>query len=237
MEPVGLTLGIAGLFAASLDVLDRISTAKSYRKDYPLFVTKIETERLRLQLWGQAVGLEPADGTSTAPHLHDPRVWKAVNELLTWAIQLFEDSETIKKRHAPTRALVAILPKRNRSQITPTALTASTGVRGSSTIMKMKWALSGKRSLEKLLQELSWFMDKLHELVPTPTKHRAIIISGSTENVLTSSTSVPVLPPPLATDDWIDWHGTGRRSRIRHDRLVSGIRSNDSTSPDGPGLG
>jgi hypothetical protein len=34
-------------------------------------------------------------------------------------------------------------------------------------MMKMKWVQSGKRSSEKLLQELGWFVDKLHELVLT----------------------------------------------------------------------
>ncbi|KAF8252069.1 hypothetical protein K440DRAFT_609905 [Wilcoxina mikolae CBS 423.85] len=65
IDPVGMTLGIAGLFAASLDVLDRISAAKSYGKDYQLFVAKVEAGRLRLFLWGKAVGLTGASPSSS----------------------------------------------------------------------------------------------------------------------------------------------------------------------------
>ncbi|KAF8535516.1 prion-inhibition and propagation-domain-containing protein [Trichophaea hybrida] len=167
IDPVGVTIGLVGLFAASLDVLDRISTAKAYGKDFQLFVTKVETERLRLQLWGQAVGLAPAGTTLASQHLEDPRIRNKVQELLMWAIQLFDESEAVKKRHAPTRALIAFLPRRNTTGIT--------GVRGGgSTTMKMRWAISGKRRSEKLLQELGWFVDKLHELVPTSGTHRAM---------------------------------------------------------------
>ncbi|KAF8252078.1 hypothetical protein K440DRAFT_609914 [Wilcoxina mikolae CBS 423.85] len=65
VDPIGLTLGLASLaslFTTCLDVLDRISAAKSYGSDYNLFITKVETERLRLFRWGQAVGLTDIDG-------------------------------------------------------------------------------------------------------------------------------------------------------------------------------
>jgi len=182
MEPVGFTVGVAGLFAVSLDVLDRISAAKTYGKDYQTLVTKVEIERLRLLLWGQAVGLSPAaDGISASPQqLQDPRIQGAVCELLSWAIQLFKDSETFKKRHTTTgittRELSTFLPSRSSSGrqisvVTTTAIDSPRGRAGlhqkkASAMMKMRWALSGKRKSEKLLEDLSWFVDKLHELVP-----------------------------------------------------------------------
>ncbi|KAF8252071.1 hypothetical protein K440DRAFT_609907 [Wilcoxina mikolae CBS 423.85] len=182
IDPIGLALGLAGLpglFTACLGILDRISTAKSYGKDYRIFTTKVETERLRLLLWGQAVGLAPAaDGTSppSSPQLQDPRIGKAVCELLTWAFQLFEDEEGMRKRHISSgtsaRAFVTYLPGRNNiaQQMAAVSVDSPRGrARGNvktSAVMKMKWAISGKRKSEKLLEDLSWFVDKLHELVP-----------------------------------------------------------------------
>lgn len=97
MEPLGLRIGLAGLFTASLEVLDRISVAKSYSEGYDLFVTKIEIERLRLFLWGQAVGISDGMG---ARHelLHDPVVRKHVHELLTWEAHFFESSDLRKQQ-------------------------------------------------------------------------------------------------------------------------------------------
>jgi hypothetical protein len=182
IDPVGITIGLVGLFAASLDVLDRISTAKAYGKDYQIFVAKIETERFRLLLWGQAIGLAPvelaADGICSQQHelLQDPRVNEKVCELLTWAIQLFEDSDTIRRRHNIDRALITILPRSQAPPVTAAASEHSWGkagiqTRSTSTMVKMRWALSGKRKSEELLQNLRWFVDKLHELVPTSGIH------------------------------------------------------------------
>jgi len=54
----------------------------------------------------------------------------------------------------------------------------ATGIQQGSpaTIVKVRWAFSGKRKSEKLLQGLGYFVDKLHELVPTsgPRAHPAI---------------------------------------------------------------
>jgi len=194
MDPFGITLSIVGLFAASLDVLDRISAAKSYGNDYQIFVAKVETERLRLFLWGQAVGLARAgragDGVSSQQHelLQDPMIRENVCELLRWAIRLFEDSDTVRKRHStsssiaiesPTRAFVAFTPGLDSAtdttnQASPETVAASNNPRRregfhltkASAILKIRWALSGKRKSEKLLQDLSWFVNTLRELVP-----------------------------------------------------------------------
>ncbi|KAF8250363.1 hypothetical protein K440DRAFT_158802 [Wilcoxina mikolae CBS 423.85] len=175
MEYVGLGMSLAGLFAMSLDVLDRISAAKSYGSDYHLFVTKVETELLRLFLWGQAVGL--ANGTSTMQNtkLEGPMVRQAVCELLAWTVYFFESSEVVKKRHRTesTRGFIALFPER-RSRYSLSTAGVFEHPRGRAVEMqknatgwrKMRWALSGKRKSEDLLRELGWLVEKLHELVP-----------------------------------------------------------------------
>ncbi|KAF8540109.1 hypothetical protein BDD12DRAFT_630874, partial [Trichophaea hybrida] len=55
VNSVGLTLNLASLaslFTTCLEVLNRISAAKSYGLDHELFVTKVKTERLRFVRWG-----------------------------------------------------------------------------------------------------------------------------------------------------------------------------------------
>ncbi|KAF8252070.1 hypothetical protein K440DRAFT_19082 [Wilcoxina mikolae CBS 423.85] len=82
----------------------------------------------------------------------------AVCELLTWAIRLFEDSDTVRRR----TGYRALLSGREGLQISPVV----SGSKKTSAVMKMRWAISGKRKSEKLLQDLSFFVDKLHEFVP-----------------------------------------------------------------------
>jgi hypothetical protein len=66
MEPIGLTVGLAGSFSTSIEVLNQRSTAKSYGTDYNLFATKIFAERRRFYRWGKVVGL--IEGGSVLTH-------------------------------------------------------------------------------------------------------------------------------------------------------------------------
>jgi len=246
MDPFGISLSIAGLFAASLSVLDRISAAKSYGKDYQIFITKVKTERLKLLLWGQAVGLAPAtDGISASPQqLQDPRIKDAVCELLTWSIQLFEDSEKVKRRHnstgSSTRAFVALLPGRSNTAHQISAMPIDNPHERprihhkASAMMKIRWAISGKRKSEKLLEDLSYFVNKLHELVPISGTNLAMpevpepMAAAVIDRVVTSPGTSESLPISLIGRNGADRRGRTihfkvRRTRILTPRIVVGM--------------
>jgi hypothetical protein len=205
IDPVGLTLGLAGLFSTSVEVLDRISTAKSYGTDYHLFATKLVLERRRFFRWGQAVDLT---GTQQHELLQDPEIQEEVRELLAWAIYFFEDSKVAITRHGAANSL---LLEQGSSSSTARfeypRKRARIHQKSSSAMMKVRWAFSGKRKSEKLLQEVIWFVDKLHELVPiagthwpeirdavmAPTIHRAVMPSGLSEPIIHRGMTPPEL--------------------------------------------
>jgi len=205
IDPVGLTLGLAGLFSTSVEVLDRISTAKSYGTDYHLFATKLVLERRRFFRWGQAVGLT---GTQQHELLQDPEIQEDVRELFAWAIYFFEDSKVAITRHGAANSL--LLEQGSSSSTARFEYPrgrARMHQKSTSAVMKVRWAFSGKRKLEKLLQEVIWFVDKLHELVPitgthrpeiqdavsAPTIHRAVIPSGFSEPAIHQAMTLPEL--------------------------------------------
>jgi hypothetical protein len=177
MEPISLTLSVlsvSGLFSAGLEAIDQFSAAKTYGEDCQLFVTKTNIERLRIVRWGQAVGLVKG-GVSSQQHesLHDLEVRGAVCELLAWAVCFFGYAKGVKKQHGVRGSgFITFLP-RSGSSIILSALNysyrrerAEKLQKQASAFNKLKWAFSNKRKSGKLLHELTWFVDKLHELVP-----------------------------------------------------------------------
>jgi len=116
----------------------------------------------------------------------------------------------MREQHKPLRGLINFLPGRN-STTTSIVLDHSRGKvvklqKRVSTMGKMKWAFSGKRKCEKLLQEIGWFVNKLHELVPT---------SGIQQLRLEQ------LPPTVIT---LSGQSEAVRSRIEARRQQSSIR-------------
>jgi len=253
IEAIGLTLGVlgvAGLYSTALDAIDRFSAAKSYGEDYQLFVTKANIERLRLFRWGQAVGLVRVGG-SPQQHdsriqqqhklLQDPAVQGAVCELLAWAVCFFRDAEGVKKRHGgrgsgSTRGFITLRSSSIMSNTRALAFnhisprdSAGRMQKSASALSKIKWAFLGKRRSEKLLQELSWFVDKLHELVPIPAAHRggrAPLETGPVQTSAIHPAAIPTTVTPLGISEPLPLtlNLGSRRSHMKRGKLVSSVR-------------
>ncbi|KAF8252074.1 hypothetical protein K440DRAFT_636250 [Wilcoxina mikolae CBS 423.85] len=114
MKPIGLV----SLFTSTLNTLDRLSSVKSYNKDYRLFVTKVNIERVRFFRWGQEVGLA-AGGT---PHelLQDPEFVDKLHELVpTSRIHRAITSPGVPEQFPPPSPTAAeVLHLAGRSRVT-----------------------------------------------------------------------------------------------------------------------
>ena len=121
-------------------------------------------------------------------------------ELFTWAIQSFQDFEKIQKPHS---TVMTILPRQNRfRRISPA--TADLGGRSrlhheiTSGMITMRWALSGKRKSEKLLHDLSWFVDKLYELMLLTTGTLQAVMPSEVLEVRSTFVMRRATTPPVA---------------------------------------
>lgn len=85
-------------------------------------------------------------------------------------VQIYENNRFDR----PTRRFNTFLPRRSSfNSLITTAATRHTAVAAfehshasTQNILKIRWAFSGKRKPEKLLQDLTWFVDRFHALIP-----------------------------------------------------------------------
>ncbi|KAF8540113.1 prion-inhibition and propagation-domain-containing protein [Trichophaea hybrida] len=236
VDPIGLTLGLASLaslFTTCLDVLGRISEAKSYGLDHELFVTKVKTERLRFFRWGQIVQQHGL--------LQDPKMRETVCELLAWAVYHFEDSEGLMKpRRGPRTRDLLFGRSRALGFAGPQVLISNNPrararklQREASVFDKMRWTFSGKGKSEKVLQELRWFVDTFHDLVPIDLTLQLHPLSIAPDAELNRAATLPdiqprvgdvsgqeisQLPPPAETEVGTALHTTIRNRN--HRKLV-----------------
>jgi Prion-inhibition and propagation len=64
MEPVGSTVGVAGLvgtFTPCFDCFDHIRIGRSLGADHQTAMVKLDLARLRLTRWGRSVGIVQGD--------------------------------------------------------------------------------------------------------------------------------------------------------------------------------
>lgn len=103
MEPIGLAvgvLGLAGLFSACLDAVERFDSWKHFSEESRTLSSRWETQKVRIKRWGQAVGI---DNTEATPEQHealkDPKIASTVREHLSIIENLCTNADRAKHRY------------------------------------------------------------------------------------------------------------------------------------------
>lgn len=100
MEPIGFTAGIvalAGLFSTCVECWEYFESAQSLERDYALLATKLQVEKTRLLMWGNAVGVVTTDRRDI--NLDLPHVPPLVEKILNCMIVIFTDSEALVSKY------------------------------------------------------------------------------------------------------------------------------------------
>lgn len=166
MEPIGLGIGIvglAGLFTACLDAIDRAKAYRSFAVDADVLAVQFSAQRLRLEQWGHDVGLQGSDvAIEHHPCLDQQQTRESVSDLLRLVNSILDSNGAPK-------------PLSRRS-------TALTGDRISDRLaskgQRLGWALGGKGASTDQLKLLGDLIDLLYGLVP-PSLQRDISVSPS----------------------------------------------------------
>ncbi|KAM3514568.1 hypothetical protein MY11210_001803 [Beauveria gryllotalpidicola] len=165
MEPAGLAvgvLGLAGLFSASLDAIERYESWRNFTDESHLVRTLLEGQKLRLRLWGRAVGFD--DGDKSANHheaLDDPQICSMIRTHLSHIEKLCTSANgtflaVTGTGAGHTRGAPSL---QSHAQPHPSA-------RPESKRQKLKWALRNKAKCTEQAQMLASLVQALHDLVP-----------------------------------------------------------------------
>lgn len=188
MDLLGLSVGavsLVTLFKTCLELFETFENGRNLGMDYEILSTKVGIERVRLTLWGDAVGLtrlapdqeENVDqGDNVDPRLGEPRMIRAVSDILNCMRRLFEDSGSLTRRYGlqatTTTALMSTSDGVNALATTfhktyaRLHASASKIQRNTSLIAAARWAIKDKKRFERFVEDLRSFNDSLALLFP-----------------------------------------------------------------------
>ncbi|KAI4524936.1 hypothetical protein K525DRAFT_291374 [Schizophyllum commune Loenen D] len=196
MEVAGLVIGatsILALWETCVQVFDIVVSGQHYGMDSEIARVKLEVERVRLLMWGQAVGLSsvrlPEEGVPSPgpchPRLGRPEVTDAVMRILGCIHHLFKDTDALQRRYGLQRtserssvsAVLDISPENNASSATIlesvfkkayASLQKSSRRNNRITTLRKRahWAILDKTKFSLLVQEIRAFNDSLSALFP-----------------------------------------------------------------------
>lgn len=187
MEAAGLGIAAASLlalFTTCLEMYDTIECGRRFGSDYEVLTTKVGIERVRLLLWGDSVGLPGLDlhastqaitHPSLDPRLQDPRIIKAVSDILSCMRQLFEDTSSMTRRYGlQSSEANQTLPGSLKNALVTSFRKSYTRFQEASVQRQRvatisttaRWAIKDKKRFERFVEDLRGFNDSLCALFP-----------------------------------------------------------------------
>ena len=197
VEPISLTIGIASLFSTCIECFEYFKAAQSLGDDLKILLVKLDIEKTRLLIWGNAVGILRVDDSERAPDLRDPAKVAVITKCLELIKALFSDTEKLEKEYGvkvATRdeenpdsgvdplsrnSMNVFKTSYKRFWVRNAASSARPGV-----ISKTKWAIHDKAKFEDLRGHLKDFIDGLHEIVPVKKESQDAVIQGDISSIL-----------------------------------------------------
>ena len=184
MGDTGLIIGsVITAWETCVEVFEIIDSGKKYGMDYEALRAKLEVERIRLLVWGEAVGLSEVGQGRPSPdasaRLYREDICTAVLRLLGCIQHVFEHSEHLQDRYGlrpvqPTIVDAQELP--TQSQLISGSVfkrayqslrrSAKDRQRTTPSTRKTIWAVHDKKKFQMLIAEIKDFNDSLEALFP-----------------------------------------------------------------------
>ncbi|KAH8170884.1 ankyrin repeats (3 copies) domain-containing protein [Sarocladium implicatum] len=154
MEPLGLALGavgVADVFSTLLQVAGQVQDYRSYDADSKVLNAHFNAVLLRLERWGDSVGIAAGQIPATAPHPHPGGTRGVVLEVKDL---LMVAAEALNANDSNVHARAAGHNQRSSSS--------------SSKRQRFGWSLRGKLEFKEKVQLFAFTVDELYKLVPIP---------------------------------------------------------------------
>ena len=178
MEPIGFVTGVvalAGLFSTCIECWDYVDTARSYGRDYEILATKLEIEKTRFLIWGDAIGvLETTEGEHDGS-LDSPQVAQVVQRILNCIIRIFTDTEALVARYGLQDAQPGDCFREDKALSTNQLTKFQASYRQfqarieheqnkATFLNKTRWAIKDRSKFTNLVDEIRQFVNSLKDI-------------------------------------------------------------------------
>lgn len=180
VEPVSLTIGVvalASLFSTCIECFDYFKAGQTLEEDFELLLVKLDVEKTRLLIWGNAVGVLKPDGEGRVPELSNAQKTELIGRCLESIKSLLSDTDKFQKLYGLRSSADAEKHSRNQSILSINSMSVFrtsyrrfwarfAGNQSRSTLaMRTRWAIHDKTKFEGLVHHLKDFIDGLNQVV------------------------------------------------------------------------
>lgn len=191
-EVFGIVTGaisLAGLFQQCVECFEYVQLGRHFAQDFGRYQLKLDIAKRRLHRWGEAVNINE-NPRFNAPDEDDTLV-QEVQAILEEIALLFQTIQKSSKRYtikAPKEDLECLTeenlqPVFRRLHAGCTNATRRPGQKKVNFAKKASWALYDAKNFEKLIEQISGFLDDLEKLFPAEELNRRRLVKLEIEDI------------------------------------------------------
>jgi hypothetical protein len=180
VEPVSLTIGVvalASLFSTCIECFDYFKAGQALEEDFELLLVKLDVEKTRLLIWGNAVGVLKPEGEGRVADLNNSQKAELIGRCLDSIKSLLSDTDKFQNLYGLRAAGDIGKNARNHSILSSNSMNVFkasyrrfwarfAGNQSRSTLaMRTRWAIHDKTKFEGLIHHLKDLIDGLNEVV------------------------------------------------------------------------
>ena len=199
MDITGLTIGLASLFSTCIECFDYYKSAQSFENDIQIILVKLDIEKTRLLIWGNAVGILQAsiqEGRSAT--LEDSRNADLVQRCLEQMKSLLTNATELESKYGMQQIVHTSPlwePPSNRNLISLNSMNIfrtsyrrfwvryGNEANRPSLLAKTRWAIHDKLKFETLIVNLRELIDGLNQIVPVSKESQDRILQDDIASI------------------------------------------------------
>jgi hypothetical protein len=200
VEPVSLTIGVvalASLFSTCVECFEYFSSAKDLEEDFEILLVKLDLEKTRLLIWGNAVGVLKADGEGRIIELNDAKRVELIGRCLESMKNLLSDTDRLQSVYglqSTAQANSCIgrssnIVSKNSMNLFKTSYrrfwARFAGDQAKTTLAsRTRWAIHDKARFEGLITDLKDIIDGLNQVLPVKREIQDQILKDDIVSIL-----------------------------------------------------
>ncbi|KAF5569552.1 prion-inhibition propagation domain-containing protein [Fusarium pseudoanthophilum] len=227
-------IGVTAIFKQCVECFEYIQLGRHFSRDFGRYRLKLKIAKRRLARWGEAVSIDE-NPRLTAPE-PDDTLARAVKAILEEIVLLFQTINKSSKRYeikVPKEDLEC-LGDENLEPVfqrldAQWATVSRPRQKEPSFIKKTAWALYDAKNFEKLIEQVSGFVDDLENLFPAEEANRRQLVQKEIEDISDEESLVILQQVAAGTDQLLADAATERVMSIDVRNYAREIKGEEKT--------
>lgn len=176
---ISAIVSLPGCFTAAVQCFEHVQLGRNFEKNFQKSLLKLDIAEYRPSRWGERVNIYPNNGNEAEIRIQSAKDVEAAKRFLQEIPTVFTDANRLSDRYKPKTSFELEISQPHVN-LPPNALGLHTKIRDlairyqkrTNVRKKATWALYHEKYFNRLIEDITQFVNHLDELFPATQEHQ-----------------------------------------------------------------